>query len=877
MIEQALREVFPNYAELDAVIPPVLWWPLRIATLILFFGLMALLSVRPSLGLMLFWGLAVPALPAAFVLAPGLWRNICPLAFLNQLPRLLGFGLARNLPKSWQLAAPYFAILSFIAAVFLRQICFNGDAGDTALLLALAAFGAFLGGTVFAARSGWCGTFCPLGPIQRAYGVTPSVDIPQTYCKSCIGCQVSCQDLNPTLAGIEDGDDQGQARARSQQFFVGLLPGLLLAYFSQTQSGNFDLATYAMNFLIFVLSSLGIYFSLTGFVGLRKYTANILFAAVAVTIFYVYAGPIMVQNIYSLSDGELPWQLRGASQGFGGILGLGLLVVGMRNNSKLQTVLQQQAELDEDVGAGGSNISVQFADLETMRAMPGQNLLMVLEKRGVDLVANCRSGLCGSDAVFVVAGMENLSPPGDDEIVTLTRLGALGKARLACCCRVYGDVALAPYQATDERTTTSSPRTKMANSDEQRLQQRIARAIGTFQPVQSQLAAAHRVVIIGSGVAGITAADELRRANSTVQITLVSAERQPFYNRMALNKIIEGKSSIADLILLPAEWYEANQVQLLQGRRVSLIDRESKIIIMEDGQNMPYDKLILAMGATGRLPVPNFLTHRNCFVLRTAEDAQVIHEFIRHSQAKSCVVLGAGILGVETADVLARMGLSVVIAGRGPRIMDQLLDEHSELILQQHLSRLRITFKPHASLQALEGHPNITAARFKDGSRLVSDFFVACIGVVPNIDLARQAGLITRNGIVVDDLMRSSDPDILAIGDVAEPPGPDHERLWTTSTAHARQAISGLLGQPLPPVTGKTIMRVKCDDLEFRIYGTLKAEPHDEIVHAPPFSGDWWKVVKRGDQITGAVFIGPAGEEWPLWDAFRRTVMAQAG
>src|SRR5262249_30336632 len=151
-------------------------------------------------GLIAWWLFVLPTIPLLLVLAPGLWRNLCPMAALNQVPRVLGFSRARTPPR-WLLdhaivvqATLYFALISTRAP----WLDHNGPAVGTLMLVALGA--AFTGGVLFKGKSGWCGTLCPLMPVQRLYGQTPAVVVPNSHCSTCVGCTSNCLDFNPRLA-----------------------------------------------------------------------------------------------------------------------------------------------------------------------------------------------------------------------------------------------------------------------------------------------------------------------------------------------------------------------------------------------------------------------------------------------------------------------------------------------------------------------------------------------------------------------------------------------------------------------------------------------------------------------------------------------------
>jgi MFS family permease len=229
-------KLFQNYTKVEPRVPRFIWTVLRLATLVVTFAIAGLLIYQPELGLKLFWGLAIPAVPAVLILAPGLWRQVCPMAFLNQIPRLGGFSREKDLPEAWRNAAFGIAVTTFFAAVALRVPMLNHDGQLVAIGVLGVLLLAFIGGLVFKGRSGWCGTFCPLGPIQRNYGHAPLLMVRNGYCSPCLGCQKNCYDFNPRAAIFADMYDEDPRYSGQRRFFMAMMPGMILGYFMQGPS-----------------------------------------------------------------------------------------------------------------------------------------------------------------------------------------------------------------------------------------------------------------------------------------------------------------------------------------------------------------------------------------------------------------------------------------------------------------------------------------------------------------------------------------------------------------------------------------------------------------------------------------------------------------
>ncbi len=195
---------FPNYQQIDRKLPVAVWWVLRVLTLLLVVYVIFQLFTQPDQGLVLTWQVLIPLLPLSFAVFPGIWRNICPMALLNQLPRTFGFSRERTLSDFLRRVALYVSIIGFLAFVILRHPVLNHSGVVLGLLFTLALVLAFVGGVVFKGRSGWCGTFCPLAPLQKAYGHAPLLLVRNGYCETCLGCQKNCYDFNPRAALFSD-------------------------------------------------------------------------------------------------------------------------------------------------------------------------------------------------------------------------------------------------------------------------------------------------------------------------------------------------------------------------------------------------------------------------------------------------------------------------------------------------------------------------------------------------------------------------------------------------------------------------------------------------------------------------------------------------
>ncbi|MEQ1948528.1 MAG: FAD-dependent oxidoreductase [Bryobacteraceae bacterium] len=308
------------------------------------------------------------------------------------------------------------------------------------------------------------------------------------------------------------------------------------------------------------------------------------------------------------------------------------------------------------------------------------------------------------------------------------------------------------------------------------------------------------VVVVGGGQAGLEAAAALRTQGYEGPVTLIGDEARGPYQRPPLSKdYLSGKTDAESLPLRANIFYENNQIKLITGERVTAIHRAEHQVEYASGKRIPYDKLILATGARNRiLPVPGA---EHVLYLRTWEETDRIRA--RMAEAPNAAVIGGGFIGLEVAAALRAQGKAVTVIEAGNRLMARAVSPAlSEFFLQLH-QRHGVEVRLQSAVAAVERD----AVILSDGTRIASGLTVAGIGVIPNQELAAAAGLVVGNGIIVDERLRASDPDIYAIGDCAEHPNcfasgiPERRvRLESVQNAvdQAKCVARGILGDPSP-------------------------------------------------------------------------------
>lgn len=760
---------------------------LRVAAVACTLGLAGLLWRHSETGLVVLWGVVVPLLPLWWYVAPGAWRNVCPMAAANQLPRALGISRSGSLPPWLRSQGYLIAIVLFLAVLTARKAGLDDDGRALAVLVVGLLLCAVVGGFLFAGKSGWCGSVCPLRPVQDLYARQPLLPS-ASACRPCVGCMTDCPDLGGhTWKAPSSRAGAATDIARRRALLAGLLPGLIAGFHT---TGDSLAAVPAIG--LSMLVSVGVVFVIesVGRVPLR--VLGMLSAAVSLNLFYWFNAPLMAGAAAELLSFAVPdslvWIIRE------NVLALTLVVAvrSMRRRSQQSEptpalspripVVRRESRAEPEAAASVT-VTVLPAD-RRIQVAAGTSLAQALEEAGLAAAAGCGQGLCGNDPVFVLSGQASLSAPGEPERRTLARLDLPGNARLACSTRVEGDVAVSLTDGGAVNAVLSST------------------AAGAAGPPR-------RFVVVGGGIAGTTAVEELRRLSPDAEIDLVAGEDRPLYNRIALNDLLDAPKDFDRLHLRDQSWASDTGVRLWRGSSVAVLDRSHRAVVLEGGQRIPYDGLILATGAAAaRLDVEG-ADLPGVHVLRSADDASAIGSQMAQNSIRRAVVVGGGLLGVETAVALHARGLAVTLLARGSRLVPGRLDNRASALLVASIRGLGVDVQLETGVRALYGVGRLQTVVRADGATLPADLLVACVGVTPNADVARAAGLEVGHGIVVDDGLRTSDPFIFAVGDVAEHDG-QAGSLWATAERQALIAARNASGRNTTyvPSVDVTVLRL---------------------------------------------------------------------
>jgi len=276
-----------------------------------------------------------------------------------------------------------------------------------------------------------------------------------------------------------------------------------------------------------------------------------------------------------------------------------------------------------------------------------------------------------------------------------------------------------------------------------------------------------RLLIIGTGMAATRLVEELTKgAPDAFDICMIGDEPSLPYNRVLLSSLLAGDLDESELELKKPHWWAQHQIEILTGKGACGIDRQAKIVTLSNGATRAYDTLVIA---TGSKPIILPLPGAELDGVITFRDLADIEKMRAAIAAKaSAVVIGGGLLGLEAAYGLAKAEVPTTVIHLMDRLMERQLDCEAAAMLREDISARGITFHLSAQTKTIHGKDHVEAVELSDGTMIKADLVVMAVGIRPHIELAEAAGINTGRGILVDDQMTTSDPDIFALGECAE-------------------------------------------------------------------------------------------------------------
>ena len=380
------------------------------------------------------------------------------------------------------------------------------------------------------------------------------------------------------------------------------------------------------------------------------------------------------------------------------------------------------------------------------------------------------------------------------------------------------------------------------------------------------------IVIIGTGLAGAHAAQELRAQGHTGDITLVGDEPHPPYERPPLSKgLLLGSADPDSVFVHPTAWYADHQVELITGSPVTDIDLDTSHVTLGDRQ-LSYDRLLLATGASPRrLPMADS-SGADVVYLRTVDDALALAPRL----TERLLIVGAGWIGLEVAAAARQAGGDVTVVESAALPLVRVLGPEIAPVFAALHREHGVDLRLGTGLTGIDHQDGRTRVRLDDGTEVAPDLILVGIGAEPNDALAAKAGLVTDHGVLVDASLRASEPHVFAAGDVAQHDHPLHGRLrvehWDTAIHQGRHAARVMLGGDEPYVRQPYFFTDQYD-LGMEYVGHVGAQGYDEVVVRGSLTDRTFTALWLSD---GHVAAGMHANDWDAIGPLRDLVGRQA-
>ena len=360
------------------------------------------------------------------------------------------------------------------------------------------------------------------------------------------------------------------------------------------------------------------------------------------------------------------------------------------------------------------------------------------------------------------------------------------------------------------------------------------------------------LVVLGGGIAGVTAVDHARRTSPGMRITLVDREPGFPYYRLNLTRYLAGEVDAAALNMVTPSWLTERQIEIVRGE-VTAIDRDARVVTLRDGTKIAYDRLVLAMGSHPFVPPIPGADLDGVFSIRTRADVDAI--VARRTVGGRCLVIGGGLLGLEAAGAIQRRAMHITLLESYGFLLPRQLTREAGDMLRAVVEDRGIEIRSEVRVEAIVGDGEVTGVRLSSGEELEADLVVLATGVRPNSHLARLCGLEVRTGVVVDDRLATSDPAIFAAGDVAEHAGRVHG-IWPVSFAQGTVAGVNAAGgdstfEPLPPSN-----QLKVLDVDLFSIGVVHPDDGSYLEFVDRSGGAYRRLLGRDERLVGAVLFG---------------------
>jgi nitrite reductase (NADH) large subunit len=373
-----------------------------------------------------------------------------------------------------------------------------------------------------------------------------------------------------------------------------------------------------------------------------------------------------------------------------------------------------------------------------------------------------------------------------------------------------------------------------------------------------------KYVIIGNGPAAVSALEAIRGVDRDGSITILSKEPYPAYGRVFLPQVINGECELNDILTRPEGYYDRLGCEVRLGQTATAIDRDRKRVHLDASSSLPYDKLLVATGASASVPEISGVEMAGVSVLRTIDDARNIHKWIK--KARHAVVLGAGPVGLHSTEILVRNGISVSLVISSKHVLSTIAPRAATSVFEKQLSRAGVAIHFGRSVKEIRGDQHVREVTLDDDRTIACDMVVIGKGVTPDRELVGEPGMAVGAGIRVDAHLRTDDPDIYAAGDVIEGYDTIRKRprlnaMWPNAVSQGRVAGLNMAGRNAMDIGNINLNTGQFFGIPFAVMGLSQPEQTTQSTIRLKGNREYGQLILSEEQhgaqrIIGAVLIG---------------------
>lgn len=370
-----------------------------------------------------------------------------------------------------------------------------------------------------------------------------------------------------------------------------------------------------------------------------------------------------------------------------------------------------------------------------------------------------------------------------------------------------------------------------------------------------------RYLIIGNSAAGLNGAEAVRSRDAQGTVTIVSEEDYPAYSRCLIPYFMEGKITETDMLYRPENYYSKNRFEIRLGQKARSVQPRKKTVTMADGRKLAYDKLLIATGSSPKLPELPGISKAGVFGFRTTVDLQGILQTVK--RAERAIVMGGGCVGLMAACGLHALGLKVAVVISSSHLLSQIADAEVGDIVRRRFEENGVPIHTGTDVAEVLGNNEVSGVKLANGTQLNCQLVVIGKGVNPNVALVRQTAIRTHLGIVVDEELRTSVPNVYAAGDVAETrdvvTGADTvNAIWPAAAEQGRIAGANMTGAKEKYTGSMRMNSAEFFGLPLISIGLVKPRQpgYTALVRHVVEQNIFRKVVLRDNVVVGAVLVG---------------------